>query len=162
VTPTATPTATPTGTPTATPTPSPSDCLCEVVSISPGAVALKNVGNGGKGSKVTRNVNVSVQAVDAPGARCNPNESSEPTSINLRMVDDGGHVIIDRSKTIVCSGRPHETFNVKIGVTFRGPDNCKDGLVPATQSNGEIATTATGSAGTTTFVETTKIKCRKN
>ena len=103
-----------------------------------------------------------LQALEAPGARCNPNESSEPTSINLRMVDDGGDVIIDRSKTVVCTGQPNVTTNVKIGVTFRGPDNCKDGVVPANQSTGNITSTGTGSAGTAAFVRNVKIKCRKN
>jgi hypothetical protein len=107
-------------------------------------------------------MNVSVQAVDAPGARCKPNDFSEPTPINLRMVDEGGNVIIDRSKTIVCSGRPHETFSVKIGVTFRGPENCKEGVVPANQSTGDITSTGTGSAGTAAFVRDVKIKCRKD
>jgi hypothetical protein len=105
-------------------------------------------------------MNVTGQTVDAPGARCKPNEFSEPTPINLRMVDDGGDVIIDRSKTIVCSGRPNVMWHVKIGVTVKGPENCKDGVVPASQSTGNIATTATGSAGTATFVGNTKIKCR--
>ncbi len=107
-------------------------------------------------------MNVNLVAVDAPGARCNPNETSEPTSVNLRMVDDGGDVIIDRSKTVVCSGRPNTVAHVKIGVTFKGPENCKDGLVPAFQSTGNIAVTATGSAGTAIFAGNTKIKCRND
>jgi len=105
---------------------------------------------------------VILDAVDAPGAKCGPNEFSDPTPINLRMVDDTGDVLVDRTKSVVCSGRPNETTNLKIPVKFEGPKNCKDGVVPAGNlSTGNITSTATGSAGTAVYVETTTIRCRE-
>jgi len=102
-------------------------------------------------------------AVDAPGAKCKPNQFSDPTPINLRMVDDTGDVLIDRSKTIVCSGRPNELTTVKFPVRFVGPNNCKDGVAPDGNklSTGTITNTATGSPGTVVYVDTTTIKCKR-
>jgi hypothetical protein len=162
-TPTNEPTPTATNEPTPTPTPGASNCLCEVIDITPGQISLRNVGTpGAKGSKLTKNVTVILDAVDAPGARCKPNEFSDPTPVNLRMVDDTGDVLVDRSKSVVCSGRPNELTAVKIPVKFEGPNNCKDGAVPTGNkpSTGNIASTATGSPGTPVYQETTRIKCK--
>lgn len=106
---------------------------------------------------------MSAVAVDAPGAKCKPNDYSDPTPIGLRMVDDTGDILVDRSKTVVCSGRPTEVTIVKFPVKFVGPKNCKDGLVPAGKklTTGAIATTATGSPGTADYVDTVSIKCKQ-
>jgi hypothetical protein len=106
---------------------------------------------------------VTLDAVDAPGARCGPNESSGPTSINLRMVDDTGDVLVDRPKSVVCSGRPNVVTSLKIPVKFVGPKNCKDGAVPSGKklSTGNIMSTATGSPGTAVYVKATRIKCKE-
>jgi hypothetical protein len=77
------------------------------------------------------------------------------------MVDDTGDVLVDRSKTIVCSGRPNETTNLKIPVKFEGPRNCQDGSVPTgVTSTGNITSTGTVVVGGAVYVEITKIKCK--
>jgi hypothetical protein len=162
-TPTATPTPTaePTATATATPPPGTSDCLCEVQNINPNQVVLQNVASGGKGSSATRKMTLIVHAVDAPGATCDPGEFSEPTSVNLMMVDDNGDAVFNDGKTIVCGGGGGTT-NVKLDVFFQGPLNCEGGTVPPPKpgfSLGTITSTGTGSAGSTDYVESTSIKC---
>jgi hypothetical protein len=118
---------------------------------------------GAKGSTLTKNMAVLLDAVDAPGAKCGPNESSDPTPINLRMVDDTGDVLVNRTKSVVCSGRPNVVTSLKIPVKFVGPKNCKDGAVPSGKkpSTGNITSTATGSPGTAVYVENTRIKCKE-
>jgi hypothetical protein len=159
----------PSAIPTATPTPLPgaADCLCEVANIQPNQVSLRNVATGGKGSTLRRNMVLILHGVDAPGKTCDPGDFSDPTSINLTMVDDDGDILINRSKTIVCSA--DTTTNVKIGVEFEGPLNCEDSAVPSggpsgrqSMSTGVIKSTGTGSSGTSATVEDTRIKCRSN
>jgi hypothetical protein len=168
-TPTAMPTATQTATPTATPTalPGAADCLCEVVNIQPNQISLRNVATEGKGSTLMRNMVLVFHGVDAPGTTCNPGDVSEPTSINLTMIDDDGDILINRSKTAVCSA--DTTTNVKIGVEFEGPLNCEDSAIPSggpggrqSLSAGTITSTGTGSLGTSVRVERTRIKCKSN
>ena len=153
------PTPTPTATPTATPTPGLSDCLCEVQNINPNQVSLKSVALRGKGSSKTRAMMMIAHAVDVPGATCDRGEFSDPTAINLRMVDDDGDVLVDSSETIVCEGGG-VTTNVKRNVFFQGPKNCQGSDVPSDKSTGAITSTGTGSAGTAVYVEDTKITCR--
>jgi hypothetical protein len=103
---------------------------------------------------------LTVNAVDAPGATCDAGEFSDPTSVNHKMVDDDGDVLIDSSKTVVCE--QGVTMNLKRNVFFRGPLNCENGAVPPPKpdfSLGTITSTGTGSAGTAVYVEDTKIKC---
>jgi hypothetical protein len=103
-----------------------------------------------------------IHAVDAPEATCDPGEFSEPTSVNLTMVDDDGDLVSSGGKTVVCEGGG-KTTNVKLDVLFQGPLNCENSDVPASgnpsSSTGTITSMATGSAGTTPRVESTKIKC---
>jgi hypothetical protein len=103
---------------------------------------------------------LTVNAVDAPGATCDAGEFSDPTSVNHKMVDDDGDVLIDSSKTVVCEGGG-VTTNVKRTVVFRGPDNCENALVPPPNPDFSLGTiTSTGSApGTADYVESTRIKC---
>ena len=160
--PTPTPTPTPTATPTATPTPG-ADCLCEVQNINPNQVVLQNVGTGGKGASATRKMTMIIHAVDAPGATCDPGEFSDPTSINLKMVDDGvfpdANVLINSSKTVVCEQGVRKS--VKRNVFFQGPLNCENGAVPPPKPDFSLGTiTSTGTVpGTADYVEGIRIKC---
>ena len=98
-------------------------------------------------------------AVDAPGATCDPGEFSEPTMVNLKMVDDDGDILIDSAKTVVCAGGG-KTTNLKLDVFFEGPLHCENGAVPPPKPDFSLGTiTSTGSAGTSVYVESTKIKC---
>ena len=138
----------------------PSDCLCEVIDINPTQVSLKNVASGGKGSELTRNMVVIVHAMDAPGATCDAGEFSNPTSVNLKMEDDSGNILIDSAKSVVCE--QGVTTNLKRSIFFQGPLNCENGAVPPPKpsfSLGTITSTGTGSPGTTLYVEDTRIKC---
>jgi hypothetical protein len=138
----------------------PADCLCEVQNIDPNQVVLQNVGTGGKGSDATRKMVVIVEAVDAPGATCDPGEFSEPTSVNLHRVDDDGDGVFNDGKIIVCEGGGG-TINVKLDVFFQGPLNCENEALPPPKPGFSLGTiTSTGSApGTTDYVEITRIKC---
>ena len=93
------------------------DCLCEVQNINPNQIVLKNVANGGS---ATKKMVVIVHAVDNLPATCDFGEISKPTSINLKMVDDDGDVLIDSSTIVECEGGG-KTANVKINVFFQGP-----------------------------------------
>jgi cysteine-rich repeat protein len=136
------------------------DCLCEVLNINPNQVVLQSVGTGGKGASRTRTMVMIVHAVDAPGATCDPGEFSNPTSVNLMMVDDNGDGVFNDGKTIVCEGGAGTT-NVKLNVFFQGPLNCENGAVPPPKPDFSLGTiTSTGSAPhTTDYVEDTRIKC---
>jgi hypothetical protein len=140
------------------PTPG-ADCLCEVQNINPNQVVLQNVGTGGKGADSTKKMVMIVQAVDAPGATCDPGEFSNPTPVNLKMEDDSGNILIDSSKTIVCE--QGVTANLKRNVFFQGPLNCENGAAPSPKPGFSLgAITSTGSApGTADYVEGIKIKC---
>jgi hypothetical protein len=135
------------------------DCLCEVQNINPNQVVLQRVTTGGKGSSVNRTMVIILDAVDAPGASCDPGEFSAPTPINLKMEDDRGNVLIDSAKTVVCE--PGETTNFKREVFFHGPLNCENGAVPPPKPDFSLGTiTATVSApGSADYVESSKIKC---
>ena len=107
-----------------------------------------------------------IQAVDAPGATCDPGKFSNPTPVNLKMEDDSGNILIDSAKTVVCEGGTDEfgaplTINLKRDVFFQGPLNCENGAVPPPKPDFSLGTiTATGSApGTADYVEGIKIKC---
>jgi len=102
---------------------------------------------------------VTLDAVDAPGATCDPGEFSNPTPVNLKMEDDRGNILIDSAKTVVC--KQGATTSVKREVFFRGPLNCENGVVPPPKPDFSLGTiTSTGSApGTADYVESTKIKC---
>jgi mannose/fructose/N-acetylgalactosamine-specific phosphotransferase system component IIC len=137
----------------------PADCLCEVQNINPNQVVLQNVSTGGKGSDRIRTMVMTFDAVDAPGAICDPGEFSAPTRINLKMEDDRGNVLVDSAKTVVCEHGV--TKNLKRDVFFQGPLNCENGVVPPPKPDFSLGTiTSTGSApGTADYVESTKIKC---
>jgi hypothetical protein len=130
-----------------------------VQNINPNQVVLQNVGTGGKGAAATRKMTLIVQAVDAPGATCDPGEFSNPTPVKLKMEDDRGNILIDSTKTIVCEHGV--TINLKRNVFFRGLLNCENGAVPTLKPDFSLGSIAsTGSApGTADYVESTKIKC---
>jgi hypothetical protein len=137
----------------------PPDCLCEVQNIKPDQVSLKNVGTTGNGSTLNRNMIITVHAVDAPGATCDPGEFSKRTLVNLKMVDDDGDVLVNSAEVVVCE--QGVTMNLKRNVFFRGPLNCENGAVPPPKPGFSVGTiTTTGSAsGTADYVEGIKIKC---
>jgi hypothetical protein len=100
-----------------------------------------------------------VQAVDAPGATCDPGDFSASTPVNLKMEDDSGNILIDNAKDVVCE--QGVTTTLKRNVFFQSPSNCEGGAVPSTKRGFSLGTiTTTGSApGTTDYVESTSIKC---
>jgi hypothetical protein len=100
-----------------------------------------------------------LNAVDAPGATCDPGEFSASTPIKLKMEDDSGNILIDSAKTAVCEHGV--TTALKRNVFFQGPLNCENGAVPSAKPGFSLGTiTSTGSApGTTNYVESTGIKC---
>ena len=99
-----------------------------------------------------------VNAVDAPGATCDPGEFSVPTLVNLKMEDDSGNILIDSAKTVVCK---QGATTLMRNVLFQGPLNCENGAMPPPKPDFSLGTiTSTGSApGTTDYVESISIKC---
>ena len=101
---------------------------------------------------------MTINAVDAPGATCDPGEFSAPTPINLKMEDDGGNILIDSAKAVVCK---QGATTLMRNVLFQGPLNCENGAVPPPNpgfSVGSITSTESAS-GTADYVESTSIKC---
>ncbi len=103
---------------------------------------------------------MTLNAVDGPGETCDPGEFSNPMSVNLKMVDDDGDVLVDSSERVVCEGGG-VTTTVKRNVFFQGPLNCENGAVPSPKPGFSIGRiTTTGSApGTADYVESINIKC---
>ena len=102
---------------------------------------------------------MTLNAVDAPGATCDPGESSVSTSVNLKMEDDGGNVLVDSAEIVVCE--QGVTINLKWNVFFQGPLNCENGAVPSPKPGFSLGTiTSTGWVFlTANYVESTSIKC---
>ena len=97
-------------------------------------------------------------------ADCAPGETSPPTRVNLRMVDDDFDelqgIMVDSAKTVQCKGGEQRTH--KRTVRWQGPVNCKDSDVPTTRGGSIGDITATVSiAGQPDYVETLTIKCFK-
>jgi hypothetical protein len=123
-------------------------------------VSLKNVSDGGKGSKLTRTVAVKLVAQDATPGSCVAGSISGPTSVHLYIVDDDGDVVINRSKNgFICEAG--KITHMKFGVRYEGPENCKDSDVPTQQtSNGDLYITATASPGGE-LTDTLRIQCKR-
>jgi hypothetical protein len=136
-----------------------------VENINPNQITMNSGG--------TKNVKmvVLVHTVDAPGETCDPGEFSEPTKINLTMVDGDGIEIVDNGKTVVCK-HTDESFNVKRTVIIKSPENCEGGVVPPPRPDFSLGIiTSTGSAfvsdgdggwvpnGAAPYEEDTEIKC---
>lgn len=130
------------------------------MNVNPNSTQLKNVASGGKGSDKVRKVTIHLEAVDAPGATCDPGEDSGPVAINLKMVDDDGDILVDSAKNgAVCeAGIPTK---VTRNVFFQSPLNCENSAVPAgAVSFGDLFVTATA-PGTGDYTETQTVRCNK-
>jgi len=120
-------------------------------------VALKNVEDGGKGSKLTRTVTVKLVAEEVSPGSC-PYGTITPTPVNLTIVDDDGDYVINASKNASCEFGT--TTHIKFGVKYEGPENCKDSAVPTGQvSKGYLFVTASANGGT--LDDTLGIQCKK-
>jgi len=122
-------------------------------------VALKNVSDGGKGSKLTRTVAVKMEARERFPGSCPAGALSAPTAVTLSIVDDDGDVVINRTKnSFVCeSGKQ---THMKFGVRYEGPVNCAGSVEPSAQvSKGDLFVTATTIDGS--MDDTLRIQCKK-
>jgi len=125
--------------------------------VNPNQTVLRDVATGGKGASAIRKMVVILNAADAPGEKCKGADTSAPTSVNLRMVDDDGHVLIDSAKTIVC--KANEQRNLKRDVLWQSPQNCADSAVPGGGSTDGDITATVSIAVQPDYVETLNIKC---
>jgi len=150
----------PTVSPTAPPTPTPTeDCVCVPTKIVPqgNLIALKNVGDGGKGSTLTRTVTVKLVAVEASPGSC-PAGTVSASPVTLMMVDDDLDGIINSTKNVFCESG--EKTHVKFWVEYEGPENCAGSVAPAQQvSRGKLTVTATASGGQ--LIDELGIQCKK-
>jgi hypothetical protein len=127
--------------------------------VDPAAINLRNVATGGKGASAVRKMKVLLQAEDAPGRKCNGNDASAPTLVNLRMVDDDGDVLVDSAKIAVCKARDRLPTTQSRDVFVQGPLNCPDSEVPAPpHATGDITATVS-IAGQPDYVEAIRLKC---
>ena len=101
-----------------------------------------------------------MHAEDAfPGAKCVGNKTSAPGTVNLKMVDDDGDVIIDDGKTFVCRARDQEV-GMKRTVFFKSPLHCEGSAAPSGNqpTNGAVATTISVPGGPD-FETTVNLRC---
>jgi hypothetical protein len=121
---------------------------------------LKNVATGGKGSRTYRRLAVKLEAEDVTHGSCPRGATSDPVAVSLRIEDDDGDVIIDRSKSgFVCVGQ-QQVF-AKFWVSYEGPKNCKDSAVPTgnAPSQGDLFVTVTTEDGS--LIPTRGIVCKR-
>jgi hypothetical protein len=122
-------------------------------------VSLKNVSDGGKGSKLTRTVAVKLTGQDVSPGSCKGDATSVPTDLSLYIEDDDGDVVIDTSKGPFTCGAGKIT-HVKFGVRYKGPENCAGSAVPSGQvSNGDLFVTASTLDGQ--LDDTLRIQCKR-
>ncbi len=130
--------------------------------VIPGGVlaALKDVGTGGKASTIIRTVTVQLEAQESSAGSCPTGATSEPTMLNLRMVDDDDQIFFLRNKAgLVCTAG--EPTNAKFWARYSGPMNCKDSAVPTGNqpSAGNLFLTATTADGVLEVVR--NIVCKR-
>jgi len=135
-----------------------SPCACVPDLVLPGGslAKLRDVSTNGKASVETTTVAVRLKAVDVTPGSCTAGSSSDPATVSLYLEDDDGDLIVDRSKTGAVCTNGTKTY-VKFPVSFEGPKNCKDSVVPVNQSKGTVSVQATTADGT--VLTTRKITC---
>jgi len=145
--------------------PTPGGCGCVVKNVMPAGnlVTLNKTATAGKGSRKTVNVTVNVHAESTTPGACTSNDSSEPVTLSLLLVDDDGDVILAESKEgYQCFGTGSNS--VKFPTRFTIP-NCADSVPPqdGITSTGFIAVTASisGDHGPP-LVVTRDVKCKNN
>jgi hypothetical protein len=147
--PTPTPTATPTATPTPTPTASPkleSECQCVPHRIVPGGnlAALNKTNSRGRGLKRAKKVGVILKARERTRGACRFGSNADTFSLRLRMEDDDGGIILDKTRTgLKCERRISQE---KFMATYR-VENCAGSIAPDRRSRGEVTLTATTEYG---------------
>jgi hypothetical protein len=123
-------------------------------------VSLKNVGDGGKGSTLTRTVAVKLTAQEVAPGSCPAGEISAPTAVTLYIEDDDGDIVINdtNKREAVCeSGK---TTHMKFGVRYVGPKNCAGSVPPSGQvSKGDLIVVASTVDGV--LNDTLRIQCKK-
>jgi hypothetical protein len=128
--------------------------------------ALKNVEEEGKGSKITKSIGVIFTAEETSPGSCPPGESVIGT-MKLTIVDDDGSIMSGEGVLINNFKGPVECISgveskVKFGVTFKGPENCKNSAVPTGQvSRGDLHVRAFETQSGSEMLATPKILCRK-
>jgi len=122
-------------------------------------VALKNVGDGGKGSTVERSVAIQLETREASPGSCPKGITFGPRPLDLSIVDDDGDVVFSGSKkSLICTSG--ERTYTKFGVRFQGPQNCKDSTAPAGQvSTGDLFVDASTTDGS--YSDIMKIQCKR-
>lgn len=142
-----------------------SGCRCVLNNVQPAGnlVTLNKTQRGAKGSTKTANVTVNVHAESRTPGSCTSDDSSEPVTLSLLVVDDDGDVILSESKVgYQCFGTG--TNSVKFPARYTVA-NCAGSVSPqeGTTSTGLIGVTASisGDHGPPLIVAR-EIKCKAN
>jgi hypothetical protein len=140
-------------------------CRCVVTNVQPAGnlVTLNKTETNGKGSRKVTNVTVNVHAESRTPGSCTSNDSSEPVTLSLLMVDDDGDVILDESKVgYQCFGTGPNSVKLQALYT---PNNCLNSQPPQNgiTSTGLVSVTASisGDHGPP-LIESREIKCKAN
>jgi hypothetical protein len=141
-------------------------CRCVLTNVQPAGnlVTLNKTETGGKGSSKTVNVTVNVHAESTTPGACTSEDSSEPVTLSLVVVDDDGGMILNESKVgYRCFGTGSNSVKFPAQYTVA---NCADSVPPqggAVTSTGSISIRAaiTGDHGPP-LLEEREIKCKAN
>ena len=141
-------------------------CRCVVTNVQPAGnlVTLNKTETGGKGSSKTTNVTVNIHAEGTTPGACTSEDSSEPVTLRILVVDDDGDRILNEAKFgYQCFGTGSNSVKFPAQYTVA---NCADSVPPqggALTSTGFISVTASisGDHGPP-LIEAREIKCKAN
>jgi hypothetical protein len=104
---------------------------------------LKKTTSSGRESKLTKKVGVVLKARERTRGACRPGSSTDTFSLQLRMVDDDGDVILDETRTgLTCDRRVGQE---KFMATYE-VENCAGSEAPGESSNGKADKNSNGKA----------------
>lgn len=140
-------------------------CRCVVTNVQPAGnlVTLNKTATLGKGSRKITTVTVNVHAESRAPGSCTAEDSSEPITLSLLMVDDDGDVILDESKVgYQCFGTGANSVKFQARYTEL---NCEGSVAPqgSLTSTGviDIEASTSGNHGPP-LIDTRNIKCKAN
>jgi len=117
---------------------------------------LKKTSSLGRGSTQTKKVGVVLKAREQTKGACRPGSSTDTFSLRIRMVDDDGDIVFDKTRPgLTCDRRiRQQKFMADYNVV-----NCAGSVAPIKSSKGKVTVTATTDDGE--LVVSRTLKCKK-